>query len=138
MKQPILTCEKCLDDFKAALSELKDIIEEVKLKGQNEKLEQKMIRAFELSHELALSTMAEFFRKQGRRPFSGPRDTTVDAFNEELIDDGEGWLDMIIIRIKTTPLYNEDTTKPLVKKITTNYVNLFENFQRKMEQKLEG
>ncbi|MEX2594725.1 MAG: HI0074 family nucleotidyltransferase substrate-binding subunit [Anditalea sp.] len=138
MKHPVKTCEKCLGDFKAALSELKELIEEVHHINHNEKVEQKLIRAFELVHELALSTMSEYFRQQGRPPYSGPRDITVDAFHEELIDDGEGWLDMIIIRIKTTPIYDEDTTKPLVQKIISPYVQLFENFNRKMEKKLEG
>src|SRR5690606_36747315 len=102
MRQPVKTLERCFTDFKAALAELKDLVEEARERGQQEKYEKKVIRAFELSHELSLETMSEFFRKQGRPPYRGPRDTTVDAFHEELIDDGEGWLEMIIIRIKTT------------------------------------
>jgi nucleotidyltransferase substrate binding protein (TIGR01987 family) len=137
MKQPVKTLEKCFSDFKAALAELKELVEEGDYNGQQEKYEQKTIRAFELTHELALNTMSEYFRKQGRTAYSGPRDTTVDAFHEDLIDDGEGWLDMIIIRIKTTPIYNEDTTKPLYQKITSHYIHLFENFDRKLDQKLE-
>ena len=137
MKQPVKTLEKCFSDFKVALAELKELVEEADHRGQQEKYEQKTIRAFELTHELSLNTMSEYFRKQGRTSYSGPRDTTVDAFHEDLIDDGEGWLDMIIIRIKTTPIYNEDTTKPLYQKIISNYIKLFENFNRKLDQKLE-
>ena len=137
MKQPVKTLEKCFSDFKVALAELKELVEEADHRGQQEKYEQKTIRAFELTHELSLNTMSEYFRKQGRTSYSGPRDTTVDAFHEDLIDDGEGWLDMIIIRIKTTPIYKEDTTKPLYKKIISHYIKLFENFDRKLDQKLE-
>ena len=138
MKLPVKTFEKSFDDFKAALAELKDLVEGIRQGIRNEKMEQKLIRSFELTHELALNTMTEYFRKQGRISFTGPRDTTVDAFHEELIDDGEGWLDMIIIRIKTSPIYNEDTTKPLVEKIISQYLNLFENFDRRIEKKLAG
>jgi len=138
MKQPVKTLEKCFSDFKAALAELKELVEESNHKGQQDKYEQKIIRAFELTHELSLNTMSEFFRKQGRTAYSGPRDTTVDAFHEDLIDDGEGWLDMIIIRIKTTPIYSEDTTKSLYTKIIAQFLRLFENFERKMEKRLEG
>jgi len=137
MKQPVKTLEKCFSDYKAALTELKELVEEARRKGQQESYEQKIIRAFELTHELSLSTMSEYLRKQGRPPYMGPRDTTVDAFHEDLIDDGEGWLDMIIIRIKTTPIYNEDTTKPLYGKIISHYIKLFENFERKLERRLE-
>jgi len=138
MKQPLKSLERCFADFKAALEELKELVEEARQRGQQERYEQKIIRAFELTHELSLETMSEFFRKQGRPPYRGPRDTTVDAFHEELIDDGEGWLEMIIIRIKTTPIYSEDTTKPLYQKIISEYIGFFENFERKMEKRLEG
>lgn len=117
---------------------MKELIEEAQHKGQQEKYEQKIIRAFEVTHELSLAAMSEYLRGQGRPAYMGPRDTTVDAFHENLIDDGEGWLDMIIIRIKTTPLYNEDTTKPLYEKILFKYIKLFESFERRLGRKLEG
>lgn len=138
MKQPGRTLDKSLSDFKTALAELKELVEEAQHKGHPEKYEQKIIRAFEVTHELALTAMSEYLRGQGRPAYMGPRDTTVDAFHEDLIDDGEGWLDMIIIRIKTTPIYNEDTTKPLYEKIHTKYIKLFESFERRLGRKLEG
>lgn len=138
MKQPGRTLDRCFSDFKDALAELKELVEEAQHKGQQEKYEQKIIRTFELTHELSLIAMSEYLRGQGRPAYMGPRDTTVDAFHEDLIDDGEGWLDMIIIRIKTTPIYSEDTTKPLLEKILSKYIKLFESFERRLGRKLEG
>jgi|SRR5690606_8617484 len=138
MKQSNRTLDRSYSDFKAALAELKELVEEAQRKGQQEKYEQKIIRAFEVTHELALTAMSAFLQGQGRPAYMGPRDTTVDAFHEDLIDDGEGWLDMIIIRIKTTPIYSEDTTKPLYEKIIKQYIGLFENFERRMGERLEG
>lgn len=138
MKRSVKTLEKCYNDFKEALAELKDLLEEAQNKNSPERCQQKVIRAFELTHELSLNTISEYLRKQGRPAYQGPRDTTVDAFHEDLIDDGEGWLDMIIIRIKTSPIYSEDTTKPLYNKITSHYLQLFENFNRRLDEKLEG
>ncbi|ERM84397.1 hypothetical protein P872_24895 [Rhodonellum psychrophilum GCM71 = DSM 17998] len=128
--------EKCLADYKDSLEELKDIRDLAKSKGLNEKLEQKIIRVFEITHELALTTIGEYFKKEGRKPFSGSRDATVDAFHEDLIDDGEGWLDMIICRIKYNPIYPEDYQPVLVQNILGRYIKLFENFERKMSAKL--
>ncbi|MBD8491209.1 nucleotidyltransferase substrate binding protein [Echinicola sp. CAU 1574] len=136
MKTQPLTCEKCFDDFQTSLVELQEVIEEVKLKGINPKLEQHLQRSFEITHELALNTMTEFFKKQGRPPYSGSRDVTLDAFNEELIDDGKGWLDMIIWRIKATPVYTENTPNSITENILKNYVHLFENFEKKMYDRL--
>lgn len=138
MKRTGKTLDRSFSDFKAALAELKELVEEARSKGQQEKYEQKIIRAFEVTHELSLTAMSEFLRGQGRPAYMGPRDTTVDAFHEDLIDDGEGWLDMIIIRIKTTPIYSEDTTKPLYEKILSKYIKLFESFERRLGRKLEG
>src|SRR5690606_16327792 len=101
MKKSIKTVDKCFSDFQSALAELKELVEEAKFKSHQEKYEQKIIRAVEGSHELALFSMSGYLRPQGRPAYMGPRDTTGEAFHDDLIDDGEGWLDMIIIRIKT-------------------------------------
>lgn len=137
MKRRAKTLQKCFSDFKEALAELKELVEEARQEGQQEKYEQKTIRAFELTHELSLDTMSEYLKNQGRAAYKGSRNITVDAFHENLIDDGEGWLDMIIIRIKMSPLYSEDATKPLYKKIASEFIGLFENFERNLQEKLE-
>ncbi|MCH6201471.1 nucleotidyltransferase substrate binding protein [Aquiflexum sp. LQ15W] len=132
------SCEKCFDDYKDALDELQEVVRLYKTAPLDAKMQKKVIRTFELTHELALKTIVEFFKKQGRQqPFSGSRDTTVEAFNEELIDDGKGWLDMIIERIKFNPLYTEDFQGEFAEKITKKYIKLLENFERKLTKKLE-
>lgn len=132
------SCEKCFDDYKDALDELQEVVRLYKTAPLDAKMQKKVIRTFELTHELALKTIGEFFKKQGRQhPFSGSRDATVEAFNEELIDDGKGWLDMIIERIKFNPLYTEDFQGEFAEKITKKYIKLLENFERKLSKKLE-
>lgn len=136
MKQALNKMEKCFNDFVASLDELTALSEEVTQRAENEKTIQKMIRSFEITHELALSCMVEYFRKEGRSQYTGPRDTTMDAFHEELIDDGVGWLDMIIIRVKTTPIYHENTTDLLVEKIQSQFIKLFHTFKTNMKKRI--
>ncbi|MEX2565193.1 MAG: nucleotidyltransferase substrate binding protein [Cyclobacteriaceae bacterium] len=137
MKRLEPSCEKCFSDFVESLNELRDLILEGKSHGLDDKIRAKIVRSFEVTHDLALNTMAEYFRKQGRPPFSGSRDTTVEAFNENLIDDGEGWLDMIICRIKYNPLYPGDYLGSLSESIIKRYLSFLENFERIMNNKLE-
>ncbi|MCH7398945.1 nucleotidyltransferase substrate binding protein [Belliella sp. DSM 107340] len=137
MKTAPLTCEKCYSDFQEALEELKFVIKNAKSKGLDAKQEAQIVRVFELTHELSLKTITEFFRNQGHSGFSGSRDITVEAFHEDLIDDGQGWLDMIILRIKYNPIYPENTQNELVDRIINSFVKLFENFERKMGKRLE-
>jgi nucleotidyltransferase substrate binding protein (TIGR01987 family) len=132
------SCEKCFADYKEALDELRDVVSLYKSATIDPKLQKRVIRTFELTHELALKTIGEFFRKQGRtQPFTGSREATVEAFNEELIDDGKGWLDMVIERIKYNPLYTEDSQAEFAANISTRYIKLLENFERIFMKKME-
>lgn len=132
------TCEKCFDDFQQALDELREVIRPYKNAPLDPKAQHKVIRTFELTHELALKTISEFFKKQGRPSFSGSRDATVEAFNEDLIDNGKGWLDIIIERIKFNPLYPEDYEAEFSQNIIKKHMRLLENFERKMTEKLNN
>ncbi|EKB49262.1 nucleotidyltransferase substrate binding protein [Cecembia lonarensis] len=137
MKNIPITCEKCFLDFQEALEELHEMVISVKGTEIDERNQKRIIRSFEITHELALKTMGEYFRKMGRKLPDGPRDTTVEAFNEDLIDDGKTWLDMIIERIKYGPLYPENPQKNLAQNVTQKYIRLFLNFERKMKGLME-
>jgi nucleotidyltransferase substrate binding protein (TIGR01987 family) len=136
MKSVPLTCEKCFLDFQDALEELEENIQLGKQHAFEEKYQKKIIRSFEVTHELALQTIGEYLKKMGRTAILGPRDTTVEAFNEDLIDDGKAWLDMIIDRIKFDPLYVEDYERDLIGNINKRYFRILLNFERKMKEKL--
>lgn len=136
MKIPLPTCQKCFKDFQEALDELRDLIVDFRNSKPDPKTQHRIVRTFELTHELAIKTMGEYFRKEGRPPFSGSRDATIEAFHEDLIDNGKGWLDMIIERIKFNPLYPEDYENEFTQNIITKHVGLLENFERKLSEKL--
>ena len=136
MKSTPLTCEKCFFDFQESLQELEENIKLVKQHEFDEKYQKKIIRSFDLTHEFALKTIGEYFKKMGRTSHLGPRDITVEAFNEELIDDGQAWLNMIIDRIKSDPLYDGDYCRELTGNIIKKYFRMLLNFERKMKDKM--
>lgn len=138
MKKPKLTCDNCFENFQASLDSLREIIQNAKAKNSLEKSRPEIVKKFEEAHELALETIQSYFKEQGRAPFSGPRDITVEAFNEDLIDDGEGWLDIIICRIKYTPLYPSDYLGSLAESIVKRYLFLLGNFERNFIKKMNG
>lgn len=121
--------------FQETLIELNLLVRSAESQKQGlNKFHKQVIRLFEVTHEQALQTMDDFFRKQGKGPFTGSRDLTVEAFHAELIDDGKGWLDMIIDRIKFNPVYPEDYESELAQKITNQYLKMLENFERKFSK----
>lgn len=135
MKKTSIPYAVSFEQFRTALDDLREMIERAKSKELLETNRQEIVRSFESTHDLALQTMNGYFQAQGRAPFSGSRDTTVEAFNEDLIDDGQGWLDMIICRIKYNPLYPGDYLGSLSDSVVKKYVALLANFERNFQNK---
>ncbi|MBD3628992.1 nucleotidyltransferase substrate binding protein [Cyclobacterium sp.] len=137
MKKVALDCENCFTEFINLLNDLRDLIQEGKSHGMNDDTRSRLVRLFEKTHDAALETIAAYFRKQGKAPFSGSRDATVEAFHADLIDDGQGWLDMIICRIKYNPLYPGDYLGSLAENIVNKYIHFLEDFERSMGKNLD-
>lgn len=137
MKTLPKTCEQCLEDFRNALEELVIYASRGDKSGYTESQSRDLIMNFEVCHELALKVISKFFETQKKGPFSGSRDATVEAFHADLIDDGKGWLDMIIDRIQYNPVYNIDSQKTFLENIRKRYIRLLERFDRTMTKKLE-
>lgn len=137
MKTVAQSCEQCLDEFSTALEDLKIYASRGESSIRSESKSRELISHFEAVHELALKVMAKYFEKQGKGPFSGSRDATVEAFHAELIDNGKGWLDMVIDRIQYNPIYPMDTQQTFLENIRSRYIRMFDRFEDTMGKKLE-
>jgi nucleotidyltransferase substrate binding protein (TIGR01987 family) len=114
------------------------LLEEAVIKYQNEGIseleEQGLIQRFELTHELAWNVLKDYFEYQGNTDITGSRDATREAFNKGLIDDGDGWMEMIKSRNKSSHTYNEETAKEIVKNVAEWYYRLFLNLKDRMTE----
>ncbi len=119
-----------LANYKKALAQLRKFIEKGEL---NELEEQGIIQAFEYTYELAWNVIRDYLREQGNQNIHGSRDAIREAFNLELISDGEGWMDMLKDRNLTSHTYNEETAQAIAEQIMTRYFSLFEAFHRMMQ-----
>ncbi len=137
MKTLPQSCERCLQDFSIALEDLNVFVQRARKNGLSEAQARELIINFEVAHELALKLINKYFQHQGKGPFSGSRDTTVEAFHAELIDDGKVWLDMIIDRIQYNPVYSMDTQGKFLNNIQHSYIDSLEKFEKTMEEKLD-
>ena len=97
-----------------------------------------LIQRFEYTHELAWNVMKDYAAYQGNNLIKGSRDATREAFNMELITDGEVWMDMIRSRNQTSHTYNEETAHDIYGKIIRNYHNVFQVFAETMEALRSG
>lgn len=104
----------------------------------DEIIKEGLIQRFEYTHELAWNVMKDFAEYQGNTDVAGSKDSTREAFQLKIIDDGEMWMDMIKSRNKTSHTYNEATADEIYRKIISNYFDLFLKFKIKMEEKKSG
>lgn len=106
----------------------KETLNEFELQG--------LIQCFEYTYELAWNVMKDFLFYQGITGISGSRDAFRQAFNKELIKQGNDWMQMVDDRIITVHSYNEETTKLIESRIKQIYYPLFTDFYEKMKTHL--
>lgn len=100
---------------------------------------QGLIQGFEYTHELAWKTLKNFLEAQGVLNLYGSRDTTREAFRNNLIENGEVWMDMVDKRNLTSHTYDEETAAQVVTTIRTAYFAEFERLLVRLQQlKKEG
>lgn len=117
-------------NYRKALGQLQKFID----KGDLSELEkQGIIKAFEYTYELAWNTMKDFLLYRGQSDIYGSRDAIRKAFTAGLVSDGDGWMDMLQSRNKTSHTYNEETVEEITAAVTTRYYPLFKQFEKKLE-----
>ena len=94
---------------------------------------QGLIQSFEYTHELAWKIMQDFFVYQGNTELRGSRDATREAFKNDLITDGDNWMEMIKKRNLTSHTYNEETSEEIYENIIEDFHPLFVAFKTKMQ-----
>ena len=92
-----------------------------------------LIQRFEFTHELAWNVMKDFLKHKGIVNLIGSRDATRLAFQNEIIEKGQVWMDMIDSRNQTVHTYNESVLETEFIKITKIYYPEFIKFEEKMK-----
>ena len=110
--------------------ETEDVLDEIIKEG--------LIQRFEYTYEMAWNVMKDYALFQGVSEIAGSRDAIRYAFSNDLITDGDLWMDMIKSRIKTSHTYNEETAHEIYVKIIHDYYPAFLAFKVKMEEKRSG
>lgn len=102
-------------------------------KGDLSDLEkQGLIKAFEYTYELGWNTLKDFLTYRGQTDIYGSRDAIRKAFTANLITDGEGWMDMLQSRNKTSHTYNEETAEEITNAVLTRYYSLFKQLETRL------
>ena len=119
-------------NYKKALVTLKNAVELAASRSLSDLEKQGMIQGFEFTFELAWNVMKDYLREQGIAGIDGSRDTVRHAFKNDLIEDGQVWMDMIKDRNLASHVYDEKTAEALVTAIISIYYPLFNILAEKM------
>ena len=118
-------------NFQKAFRQLTKFIDKAEL---SELEEQGLIKAFEYTFELAWTTLKDFLEYRGQSGIYGSRDAIRKAFQLNLIDDGENWMDMLMSRNRTSHTYNKETADEICQAVKNVYFSLFQKFELKMSE----
>lgn len=127
--------EQRFSNYQKALSQLEKYVEKEKLSNMER---QGLIKAFEFTYELAWNTLKDYLEYQGILELTGSRDAIRQSFKNELIADGNGWMNMLESRNKTSHTYNEETAEEIANAVLTLYYNLFKSLENKLEALLSA
>ena len=123
--------------FDKALQSLEEI-HSVYLKKPEQKVSQMaLIKSFELAFELSWKTLQSFFKSQGYMEVNSPKSIIKEAFNKDVIKDGQLWIDMLDARNRLSHIYDESMFKEIIKKISKNYLKEIEKLYKKLEKEIQ-
>lgn len=134
MIDPDIRWKHRLANFRKAASQLSSAVDLAQRRELSELERQGLIQAFEFTHELAWNVMKDYFVYQGNTAITGSRDAIREAFQKGLIEDGEGWMEMIRSRSQTAHAYNEKIAAEIAKRVVDRYRRLFQDFLQRMEE----
>lgn len=124
--------EQRFANYTRALANLSAAVELSRMRALSDLEKQGLIQAFEFTHELAWNVMKDYFAHQGNPAITGSRDAVRETFNNGLVADGAGWMDMIRSRNQSPHAYNQAVADEIALAVVDSYAPLFHAFHARM------
>lgn len=122
------------ENYQKALQTLTEAVDLSRQRPLTKLEQQGLIQGFEFTHELAWNVLKDYLEEQGFTGIIGSKNATRLAFNNELIADGETWMDMIKARTLTSHTYNielaESITSDIIKKFYAEFCVMEKNISK--------
>jgi nucleotidyltransferase substrate binding protein (TIGR01987 family) len=119
-------------NYRKALSYLTEAVELASSHGLSDMEQLSLIKAFEMSFELAWNVMKDYLSLKGITGIIGSRDAIRQAFKADLITKGEVWMDMIDSRNLASHTYDGNTANRLAETVIHRYYPEFSSFTDKI------
>ncbi len=127
-KQRFASFEKAFLRFEESVNEFDEFSADIYKEG--------LIQRFEYTHELSWKVMKDYLEFLGFQEIIRSKSAVRMAFQNELINDGEVWMEMITSRNLTSHTYEDAILEDEFRKIIELYYPYLQVFYEKMKQKL--
>jgi nucleotidyltransferase substrate binding protein (TIGR01987 family) len=121
MKKKDVRWRQRFQNYQQALSRLSDAVALSRQRALSDLEQQGLIQAFEFTHEMAWNVLKDYLEEQGFVGIIGSKNATREAFKNELLEDGEAWMDMIKARNLTSHTYKTEVAQDIVKNILSRF-----------------
>ncbi|CAN1498387.1 HI0074, nucleotidyltransferase substrate binding protein, HI0074 family [Burkholderiaceae bacterium] len=118
-------------NYTRAFQSLTEAVELSQQRALSSLEQQGLIQSFEFTHELAWKMLKDYLEYQGLTNLVGSRDASRFAFQNELIQDGEVWMQMIAARNQTSHTYNIKVAQAVVESILMQFYPAFNQLANK-------
>ncbi len=92
-----------------------------------------VIQRFEFTTELAWKTIREYLIIQEVNDINSPKSVMSEAFNNNIITDDKGWLQILRDRNSTSHIYDEEDADEIYARIKTTHIELFDKLSEKLK-----
>ena len=122
-----------LNNYKNALSRLHEAIEEEKA-SKSLAVRDGAIQRFEFTSELAWKTVREYLLSEGATDINSPKKVMREAYNNDLIENTEGWLRILDDRNLTSHVYDDEDAEDIYNRIMNEHIKLFDELEKILDR----
>lgn len=110
------------DNLQSAYGNLQEAVAANAQEPENKLIQMALIKAFEMTFELSWKTMKDYLDYNGIA-VKLPREVIKQAFANDIIVDGQSWIDMLEDRNLMAHTYNEDRSHLAIEHICQHYMD---------------
>lgn len=114
------------NNYKNAVSRLHESLEEFENNSELTTLRDGVIQRFEFTTELAWKTIREYLISEEVSDINSPKSVMREAYNNNIISDDEGWLQILRDRNSTSHIYDEEDANMIFNRISQEHIKLFD------------
>lgn len=125
--------EQRREDYFNALERLKEAVKQ----GDSDIIIDGILHRFEFTFELAWKTVKDYLEYLGiTNKVGSPREIIQTGYKQGIIEDGESWIKMMLSKNSLSHIYDEKTSREIYEYIVSEYIDLFENLKKKLNEEI--